>query len=379
MRTGIILDMDESSLTLLTPDGEFIRAAREKRIYSIGEEITFNPSVDKVKKRKFAIGQLTGMKRAWLAAAAVFLLMASAIFPLQSSNKVYAYMSIDVNPSIELGLNEGMKVIKLNAYNPEGKSIVTSLKHWEKESVSKVAEDILSEIRRQGYFSKTNEVIISAVNTNKAKPKAEEKLKETIEVITQKAVKEKHEVRVLNGSQKELKEAHKLGVTAGKYKAEANTKNQAAEKAEKTSAIEKEPKKTPAEALGKDPNEAVREKKDNLPPGLAKKEGHEQPSDKQNHKQKEIPKGHENKHQGQNKDKNNNNNKDNNKGKNKDNNKGENKENNRDKNNGKNKGIEKENNGRENDKRGNENKNRNQNGQKGKGQNQGNQKGKSGK
>jgi len=382
MRTGIILDMDETSLTLLTPEGEFVRADRKKRIYSIGEEISFNPVGGMGRGRKFAFGKLTGMKRAWIAAAAVFLLMASALFPMQSTDKVYAYMSIDVNPSIEMGLNDGMQVVKMNAYNPEGKKIVSSLKHWEKESVSKVAEQILSEINRQGYFAKSNDVIISAVNADKVKPEAEEKLQETVKTITQKAEQDQHRVMVYSGSQKDLKEARKLGLTTGKYKAEGQTGKQAASKKEEGAGANQNPKQIPAAVPADKPGESENDKK-NLPPGLTKKnENPGKPNDQakgQEKKNNNNNKPNGNQGNGQNKNKDNqkkNQPKNNNKNENRKNNNNQNENNNGG---GKKKGHMKEIGNSDKNGPGKENKNKPDNGKQGKGQNQGNQNGKSGK
>ncbi|RDU38359.1 hypothetical protein DRW41_01975 [Neobacillus piezotolerans] len=229
MRTGIILEMDESFLTLLTPEGEFLRARRKGKTYLIGQEITFEPAIQSHEKRN-TVGKLAGMKRIWMSAAAALIIMASAIIPLNSGSQVYAYMSIDVNPSIELGLNDKMQVLKMSGYNPEGEKIVSGLKDWKKEDASEVAEKILYEIGRQGYFAETNNVIISAVQTGEKEDKADLRLKETIEEISETAKKEEHEVTVVSASPKDLKEARKLGVTTGNYKAGASAAIQSEEK-----------------------------------------------------------------------------------------------------------------------------------------------------
>ncbi|WP_053365985.1 anti-sigma factor domain-containing protein [Bacillus sp. FJAT-27245] len=226
MRTGIILEMDESFLTLLTPEGEFLRASRKGKMYSIGQEITFEPAIQPHTKKRKAMLELAGMKKIWMSAAAALIIMASAIFPLGSGNQVYAYMSIDVNPSIELGVNEKMQVLRMNGYNKEGKKIVSGLKDWKKEDVSEVAEKILSEIGRQGYFATTNKVIISTVKTGEKEEMADLRLDETIREISEAAKREEHEVTVVSATAKDLKEAHKRGVTTGHYKVGAVAKQQ---------------------------------------------------------------------------------------------------------------------------------------------------------
>lgn len=41
MKKGIIMEMDDSYLTLLTPDGEFCRAHKQDLPYTVGDEIHF--------------------------------------------------------------------------------------------------------------------------------------------------------------------------------------------------------------------------------------------------------------------------------------------------------------------------------------------------
>lgn len=48
------------------------------------------------------------------------------------NEKVYAYMSIDINPSLELGVNENLKVVELTPYNKEGRAIIEEIHGWKK-------------------------------------------------------------------------------------------------------------------------------------------------------------------------------------------------------------------------------------------------------
>ncbi|OCA85655.1 hypothetical protein A8F94_12315 [Bacillus sp. FJAT-27225] len=226
MRTGIILEMDESFLTLLTPEGEFLKARRQKRVYTIGEEISFDEQMLGIRKKGIVLKKLTSIRRGMAVAAAAVLLLASTAITISNDNRVYAYMSIDVNPSIELGINDDMEVIKLNSYNAEGKKIASKLKGWEKEDAAKVAKEILVEIKRHGYFAKSNEVVISSVNTDEKKVRVEKKLEDTIKEISKEARQDNHKVKLLKATEEDLKKARKLGQTTGKYKTESESAKQ---------------------------------------------------------------------------------------------------------------------------------------------------------
>lgn len=219
MKKGIIMEMDDVFLTLLTPEGEFLRAKRLKQTYSIGEEISFYP-VESKNHLKYlsSIKKVAKMKTVWAAAAAV-LLFSGSFIPMYQNNKAYAYMSIDVNPSIEPGINKKMQVVELTGYNPEGKKIISHLDDWKKQDVTKVTEEILSEIGKEGYFKTNKHVIISTVPTSQMEKKEEQKLETDVKEITKAVSEQQLAYTILSGTEKDLETAHEKGVTAGKYKA----------------------------------------------------------------------------------------------------------------------------------------------------------------
>lgn len=218
MKKGIVMEIDESFLTLLTPEGEFLHARRQNQPYSIGEEIHFFP-VEMVRtsnqlnplKNIFRMKPVLG----FMAAVVIFL---GTLIPMYQNSKAYAYMSIDVNPSIELGVNKKMQVIEMTGFNQEGKKIISRMNDWEKEDVSELAKTILAEIKKDGFLKTEDHVIISTVRTNELEVKVEKKLQENIEEIKETVNKQKVKVTVLKATEKEFEKAHELGITTGKYK-----------------------------------------------------------------------------------------------------------------------------------------------------------------
>jgi hypothetical protein len=217
MKKGIVMEIDESFLTLLTPEGEFLHARRQNQPYAIGEEIHFFP-IEMVKtsnqlnplKNIFRMKPVLGL----MAAVVIFL---GTLIPMHQNNKAYAYMSIDVNPSIELGVNKKMQVVEMTGFNQEGKKIISRMNDWEKEDVSELAITILAEMKKDGFLKTEDHVIISTVRTHELEVKVEKKLQENIEEIKETVNKQKVEVTVLKATEKELDKAHKLGITTGKY------------------------------------------------------------------------------------------------------------------------------------------------------------------
>jgi hypothetical protein len=209
MKKGIVMDIDDKFLTLLTPDGQFLRAKKQKRTCVLGEEITFTPFT----KLKPTIGI-----KSLAVAAAVLLILLGSLLPLHQNNQAYAYMSIDANPSIELAINKKMQVVKLTPYNQDGKKIAAKIAVWEKKDVAAIFQTIIKEMKKQGYLKKNHTVIISAVRAENPEEKTDIQLKKNIKEIKDMVKEINVKPVVINGSEKDLEKAHQEGITTGKYR-----------------------------------------------------------------------------------------------------------------------------------------------------------------
>ncbi|WHY68492.1 anti-sigma factor domain-containing protein [Neobacillus sp. SuZ13] len=216
MKKGIIMEIEEEFLTLMTPEGEFLHTTRQNQPYAIGEEIYFFPMERVRSSNPFNwFISIFKFKPVW-ALVAVFVIMLGSFFPMYQSNKAYAYMSIDVNPSIELGVNKKMQVVKIKGFNKDGKKIVSHLTSWKKKNVSDLVQTILAEMNKEGYLSKNDHVIISTARTKSPEENVEKELKANIEEIKASIEKQNAEPTVVNASKESLDDAHKRGITTGK-------------------------------------------------------------------------------------------------------------------------------------------------------------------
>lgn len=219
MKTGIIMEINERFLTLLTPEGEFLRAQKLNRQYHIGEEINFYPISEKEKEGWPLTSIFSSFKAKTITAALVMLvLVTSSFFTFNGHNEVYAYMSIDINPSIELGINDKFQVIEISPYNEEGEEIVNQIPNWKKKSVKEVTSQIVKQIKNQGYTRDNYEIVIATVNTQKENKALETKFEKEITEIKETIQKEELEVKVMDASPKEREKAKEHGLSTGAYK-----------------------------------------------------------------------------------------------------------------------------------------------------------------
>ncbi|MEH7414834.1 anti-sigma factor domain-containing protein [Neobacillus drentensis] len=217
MKKGIIMEIDGAFLTLLTPEGEFLRTKKQDQIYSIGQEIHFFPSPN-VQNRKslFLLKNILTARSALVVMTALLVLFASFL-PLYQDNKAYAYMSIDGNSSIELGVNKEMQVVKLTGFNKEGKQVISKMKNWKKKDVSKITQSILIEMKQSGLLDHNQPVIISTVRSKEMDRQSEKDLQKNVDEIKSLAEKQELPMTVLKATQKDRKQAQNLGISTGKY------------------------------------------------------------------------------------------------------------------------------------------------------------------
>lgn len=218
--------MNESFLTLLTPEGEFLRAKKQDIAYSIGEEIYFFPIVDSEKRKwLLSIKNSFKLKSIWKPVTALILFI-SAVFPIYQSNQAYAYMSIDAESSIELGLNKKMQVVEINGFNDDTEKIIAELEDWKKLDVAEITKILLAELKEEGIIAAEEPIIISTVKTNQLDEKVETRLEQNIEEIKQSVVDQQIKVNEYTTTKDELEKALASGVSVGKYHKRKNDSEQ---------------------------------------------------------------------------------------------------------------------------------------------------------
>src|SRR5687768_3162170 len=115
MKIGVVVEYNDDFVTLLTPDGQFLKANNKKGNYELGEEISFFPAMDereeaatrtnRSKKRSFTDYFNFRSARVGALSFLAIIFFTISFLPFFNNDKVYAYMSIDINPSFEEGID----------------------------------------------------------------------------------------------------------------------------------------------------------------------------------------------------------------------------------------------------------------------------------
>ncbi|MFI8491813.1 anti-sigma factor domain-containing protein [Peribacillus butanolivorans] len=214
MKKGVILSINKRFVTLLTPEGEFLKTKRKERTYEVGEEITFSPFKPKV-TLSFSSFHLSFKKKAVLSVTAALLILFS-ILPSYSSEHVSAYMTIDVNPSIELELNDQLEVLKLTGLNEDGKLVIDKLTNWKGKEIKTVTNRIVETTKKLGYLKGNKQIVVSTTLLDKDK-KLDKNLKEEIKEISEQGNVSQTKMKVIQATKTDRKQARKQGMSTGKY------------------------------------------------------------------------------------------------------------------------------------------------------------------
>ncbi|WHY02178.1 anti-sigma factor domain-containing protein [Neobacillus sp. DY30] len=255
------MEVNDPYLTLLTSNGEFLRARKMERDYSIGEEIDFFPVTDYLEKTKSFKNFFT-FKTVWMTMAVIIISLGS-IIPVYQDNKAYAYMAIVAGTDIEMGLNKDMQVVELKAYDKEAEKFISQLEGWRKMDVSELTSIILNELKDDGQITEAKPVVISTVKTDGLKAIGTTNLKKNIKEIQQTVDKNYIEVNMYSSTEEEVEKAQSSGVPVGVYH---RNKNKSAQKTKVKSQQTKMDKVEPAVITPPDSSSAV------LPPGQQKKQ-----------------------------------------------------------------------------------------------------------
>ncbi|MEC1524736.1 anti-sigma factor domain-containing protein [Neobacillus niacini] len=261
------MEVNDPYVTFLTSEGEFLRARKLDRVYSIGEEIDFFPVTDYLQSTPTAsFKNFFTLKKGWIALA-VLLISVGSFIPVYQSNKAYAYMSIDTSTSIEMGLNKDMQVVELKGFNKEAEKIISKI-DWKKMDVSELTTMILTELKEDGYITQAEPVLISTVKTDKLKENGLVKLEENIKQIKETVDKNIIEVNMYTSTQEEVEKAQDSGVPVGLYHKNKNKNNSAKDKES-----EEKVKRTKVEKVNQtDTTPSESSSTTALPPGQQKKQ-----------------------------------------------------------------------------------------------------------
>lgn len=206
--TGMVVEIKGKTCIILTPGGEFREVALPSGNVRLGDEIT-----------SAAPAKIPAWWKPLLAAAGVFLLLWAGFLYSGWSNEAVAYVGLDINPSVELGLNRRQLVCQAGSLDAEGAALL------QKAAVrglplEKAIAALLAEAVTSRYLDPARENVVlttvTAAKDEKREMPAEQQITRYIENALR-ASGARAEVVVVETAPQVRRQAQEAGLSTGKY------------------------------------------------------------------------------------------------------------------------------------------------------------------
>jgi hypothetical protein len=208
---GIVMDVKRKYVIVMSSDGGFYHARKEEA-YSVGKEILFTPLPEKSQLFSFSNWKV---KMSSFAAACT--VIGGILFTaIPRAVPVYAYVSVDINPSVEFSVGNNWTVIKTTFTNQDGKELLSTLPNTKGESIDAAIDQFISAAKKEGKLQDNGDVWITGVLANQSQTETPVK-NELKQLQTEFETKEKVQVQIGTTTKKIRSDAVHLGVSPGKY------------------------------------------------------------------------------------------------------------------------------------------------------------------
>lgn len=225
MQKGLCIEFNEESSVFMGQNGEFVQGRPAGKI-AVGEEGFFYPnqlvSANKRKTRKPVWAPIT-------AALAVAVLFLSVLMPRQEA---FAYVQVQVNPGVELGIDEEYEVVSIRELNADGRELIGELGDWKNHSL----EEVLDEVIALSMKGNADEIVITTV-ADEEDEVADEAVVDSVLAISAKAMAKNVTVKLKEASKKQWRTSVEKSVPVGQLI--NNSQNLMNDKAEEKSVKEK--------------------------------------------------------------------------------------------------------------------------------------------
>ncbi len=153
---GSILELNNKHAIVMTDNCNFISIKRTPEMF-LGQQLSFNRDLAKKRTKSYT---------KYIASAAaifVFALFSIVYFQFITPAPVFAYIDLDINPSIEFSIDDKFDVIDVSPLNSDGQKIIEQLP-LKNKPVKEAISEVIDISMQYGYISSTkeNKVLVSA-------------------------------------------------------------------------------------------------------------------------------------------------------------------------------------------------------------------------
>ncbi|EPD52021.1 hypothetical protein HMPREF1210_01373 [Paenisporosarcina sp. HGH0030] len=213
-RRGIVFETTSSYSIFFTEDGVFEKGIPLSASVEIGEEAFYKPLLN---KRSYKATFNSSWTAPVLSMVATLVLLFSILLPSQTP--VSAYVQIDINPSVELGLDQEGTVYSFKGLNDDGEALKRDIAFWKGKPLTWVLHQIVD--RTETTIKTQEEIEITTIYENKENhAKLEKVIVSAVSNSNSKSMMQKYSVNVNEASLEDRQAANNEGISVQKYKAQ---------------------------------------------------------------------------------------------------------------------------------------------------------------
>lgn len=154
MKKGIILEQKKDYTVVLTKDGLFQKASPILHA-DIGAEVDYEPLP---RKESFLGSQIRKKRVHMVAIACLLLVLAIPLYFMIGEDSTYAYVNVDINPSIELEVDKQLYVSSITPLNGDATLIVNDLQEGKK--LEFIIEQIMKKSESDGLLNNGKHMLV---------------------------------------------------------------------------------------------------------------------------------------------------------------------------------------------------------------------------
>lgn len=213
---GVILKLKNNRVIVMTEKLDFVELNLKPGMIR-GQKVSFTPS--DLYNSNFKSSRYSNIIKpvsVVASVAAVFAFLFIGYAALFSTNE-FAYVDIDINPSVEMAIDKNENVLKAKALNSDGQVLLDTVKLKNIE-LSDAVTLLLDKSKEIGFIHTNNKVLLStSINSKTVSDSDIKKIDTMVSSLKEIADKSGVDSKIIKLSPEDRKEALETGLSMGKY------------------------------------------------------------------------------------------------------------------------------------------------------------------
>jgi len=204
MNKGKVIEINSKYAILLTDNMQY-KKIKAKEGLSLGSMIYYFKEDLYIKKQNH-------FSKVVIAAAIIFMMV--FIQPQTIEPIAFGYVSVDINPSVQMEVDKDLNVIKVEAKNEDAESIIKD--EWIGKNFEEVISEIIEAAQDKGILNETRDfVLVSYYFEDEEDNEVEKEFEESLNNLYENSEK-KFEMAVVKSDEETVKESKKNGESIGR-------------------------------------------------------------------------------------------------------------------------------------------------------------------